>query len=86
VNSSCGPAPPCSRGSRSPTSGGERLLTFGAGIHYCVGANLARAEMHEGLDFPAERVTSPALDGEPEFGAPSGINGLEALPLQLELD
>ena len=64
--------------------GGARLLTFGAGIHYCVGANLARAEMQEGLAFLAERVTSIALDGEPEFGTPSGIYGLETLPLKLE--
>jgi len=64
--------------------GGARLLTFGAGIHYCVGANLARAEMQEGLAFLAERVTSLALDGEPEFGTPSGIYGLDALPLKLE--
>ena len=64
--------------------GGVRLLTFGAGIHYCVGANLARAEMQEGLAFLAERVTSIALDGEPEFGTPSGIYGLETLPLKLE--
>ncbi len=64
----------------------ERLLTFGAGIHYCVGANLARAEMQEGLAFLAERVSSLALDGEPEFGTPSGIYGLEKLPLKLERD
>jgi len=64
--------------------GGARLLTFGAGIHYCVGANLARAEMQEGLAFLAERVTSITLDGEPEFGTPSGIYGLETLPLKLE--
>jgi cytochrome P450 len=63
----------------------QRLLTFGAGIHYCVGANLARAEMQEGLAFLAERVSSLALDGEPEFGTPSGIYGLERLPLKLEL-
>ncbi len=62
-----------------------RLLTFGAGIHYCVGANLARAEMQEGLAFLAERVRSIRLDGEPEFGTPSGIYGLERLPLTLEL-
>ena len=61
-----------------------RLLTFGAGIHYCVGANLARAEMHEALVFLAERVSAIALDGEPEFGTPSGIYGLETLPLKLE--
>ena len=65
--------------------GGARLLTFGAGIHYCVGANLARAEMQEGLAFLAERVSSLAVDGEPEFGTPSGIYGLETLPLKLDL-
>jgi cytochrome P450 len=64
--------------------GRDRLLTFGAGIHYCVGANLARAEMQEGLAFLAERVSSLALDGEPEFGTPSGIYGLEKLPLRFE--
>jgi cytochrome P450 len=62
-----------------------RILTFGAGIHYCVGANLARAEMEEGLVALAERVRGVALDGEPEFGTPSGIYGLESLPLRLEL-
>ncbi len=64
--------------------GGARLMTFGAGIHYCVGANLARAEMQEALVFLAERVAEIALDGEPEFGTPSGIYGLETLPLKLE--
>jgi cytochrome P450 len=64
--------------------GRDRLLTFGAGIHYCVGANLARAEMQEGLAFLAEQVSSMTLDGEPEFGTPSGIYGLERLPLKLE--
>jgi cytochrome P450 len=64
----------------------ERLLTFGAGIHYCVGANLARAEMQEALVFMAERVSSLELDGEPEFGTPSGIYGLERLPLKLVVE
>jgi cytochrome P450 len=62
---------------------GARVLTFGAGIHYCVGANLARLEMQEGLAFLAERVEAIELDGEPEFGTPSGIYGLEKLPLRL---
>jgi cytochrome P450 len=64
--------------------GRDRLITFGAGIHYCAGANLARAEMQEALAFLAERVSSLALDGEPEFGTPSGIYGLERLPLKLQ--
>jgi cytochrome P450 len=62
---------------------GARVLTFGAGIHYCVGANLARLEMQEGLAFLAERVRMIEFDGEPEFGTPSGIYGLERLPLVL---
>jgi cytochrome P450 len=61
----------------------KRVLTFGAGIHYCVGANLARAEMQEGLAFLAERIKTVELDGEPEFGTPSGIYGLESLPVRL---
>jgi cytochrome P450 len=64
--------------------GGARLLTFGAGVHYCVGANLAKAEMQEALAFLAERVRSLNLDGEPGFGTPSGIYGLETLPVRLE--
>jgi cytochrome P450 len=61
----------------------SRLLTFGAGIHYCVGANLARAELQEALAFLAERVAILELDGEPRHGTPSGIYGLESLPLRL---
>jgi cytochrome P450 len=63
--------------------GGARVLTFGAGIHYCVGANLARAEMQEGLAALAHRAGRIELAGKPEFGTPSGIYGLETLPLRL---
>jgi cytochrome P450 len=69
---------------REPRGAG-RVLTFGAGIHYCVGANLARAELEEGLAFLAERVRELRLGGEPRFGTPSGIYALEALPVVLTL-
>jgi cytochrome P450 len=62
--------------------GRTRALTFGAGIHYCVGANLARAEMQEALALLAERVERVEITGEPEFGTPSGIYGLESLPVR----
>ena len=58
-----------------------RILTFGAGIHYCVGANLARAELQEALAFLARNVERVELDGEPEFGTITGIYGLDRLPL-----
>jgi cytochrome P450 len=62
-----------------------RVLTFGAGIHYCVGANVARAEMQEAMVVLAERVESLRPAGPAEFGTPSGIYGLERLPLELTL-
>jgi cytochrome P450 len=62
-----------------------RVLTFGAGIHYCLGANLARAEMEEAIAFLAEQVDEVALEGAPELGTPSGIYGVERLPLKLTL-
>jgi cytochrome P450 len=65
--------------------GGARVLTFGAGIHYCVGANLARTEMQEALAFLAARVEAIELDGQPEFGTPSGIYGLDSLRLRFKL-
>ena len=60
-----------------------RPLTFGAGIHYCLGANLARAELQEGLRLIAERVETLALDGEPAYEGVQGVYGLRALPLRL---
>lgn len=62
----------------------QRVLTFGAGIHYCVGANLARAELQEGLSRLAEEFREIRLDGAPRYGTPSGIYGLDSLPLRLE--
>ena len=61
-----------------------RVLTFGAGIHYCVGANLARAEMYEGIAFLARTVRAIELDGEPDYGTASGIYGLSSLPVRIE--
>ncbi len=65
--------------------GGVRPLTFGAGPHYCVGANLARAELSEALAFLAEHVRSVEPAGEPSYGSITGIYGLSELPLRLTL-
>jgi cytochrome P450 len=62
--------------------GDAKPLTFGAGIHYCLGANLARAELQEALSFLPARMQGLALDGEPELGSIHGIYGLERLPLR----
>ena len=59
-----------------------RLLTFGAGPHYCLGANLARAELEEALRFLAPRMPGLDLDGPVSLGGIEGIYGIEALPLR----
>jgi cytochrome P450 len=62
--------------------GDAKPLTFGAGIHYCLGANLARAELQEALAFLPGRMPGLELDGEPELGSVHGIYGLDSLPLR----
>jgi cytochrome P450 len=65
--------------------GGARPLTFGAGVHYCLGANLARVELQEGLAFLAQRMRDLKLDGEPVYEGVSGIYGLAELPISFSL-
>jgi cytochrome P450 len=62
--------------------GDAKPLTFGAGIHYCLGANLARAELQEALAFLPARMPGLELDGEPELGSVHGIYGLDSLPIR----
>ena len=58
-------------------------LTFGSGIHHCLGAALARAELAEALTVLAERMPNLSLDG-PVTWKPSsfGIWGPASLPLR----
>jgi cytochrome P450 len=62
--------------------GSSKALTFGAGPHFCMGANLARAELQEGLAFLAAHLRDLELDGEPEYGTITGLYGLESLPIR----
>jgi len=79
------------RGNRQQPGGEEfsitaprdgRLLTFGAGPHFCLGANLARAELEEALAFLAPRMPGVAAAGRAVLGGIEGIYGVESLPLR----
>src|ERR1700744_1796094 len=59
-----------------------RVRTVGAGTHFCLGVNLARAELEEALTFLAPRMPGLALDGGPALGGVEGIYGVDALPLR----
>jgi len=60
---------------------GVKPLTFGAGVHYCMGANLARVELTEALSCLAEKAQEIELAAEADYESISGIYGLESLPL-----
>ena len=46
------------------TPSGQPQVTFGSGIHYCLGAALARAELQEALPLLAQRMPKLAIDGD----------------------
>lgn len=60
----------------------EPPLTFGGGAHYCLGANLARAEMQEALAVLAPRLRDVAVDGDVQWRPRTGIFGPTTLPLR----
>jgi cytochrome P450 len=60
-------------------------LTFGSGIHHCLGAALARAELQEALPLLAERMPGLEIDGSVEWKPSTfGIWGPARLPLRYE--
>ncbi|WP_419842905.1 cytochrome P450 [Candidatus Poriferisodalis sp.] len=62
---------------------GTPHMTFGSGIHHCLGAFLARAELQEALKAVAKRMGDLQLDGEVEWKPLSnGIWGPTSLPIR----
>ncbi len=57
-------------------------LTFGGGVHYCLGAGLARAEMCEALPILAARLGDFRIAGAVPSRPQVGITGPVSLPLQ----
>ena len=68
----------------SPSPGSPQV-TFGSGIHYCLGAALARAELQEALPLLARRMPGLALDG-PTTWKPDGVGifGASRLPVRFD--
>jgi cytochrome P450 len=62
---------------------GTAQMTFGSGIHFCLGAALARAELQEALPLLARRMPDLAVNGPVEWKpATFGIWGPASLPLR----
>lgn len=60
-------------------------LTFGSGIHYCLGASLARAELQEALPLLAQRLPNLRLDG-PVTWRPDGVGIFGAARMPITFD
>ena len=57
-------------------------MTFGSGIHRCLGAALARAELQTSLEVLLDSFATVSLDGPVLWKPPSfGIWGPASLPL-----
>lgn len=59
----------------------EPHLTFGGGVHYCLGAALARAELQEALPILAQRLPGLRADGPATWRTGALIRGPEQLPI-----
>ncbi len=62
-----------------PTRKGAQNTSFGGGIHFCVGAPLARLELKIALEVLFERCPNLALDGMPKYGDVYHFHGLDQL-------
>jgi cytochrome P450 len=60
-------------------------VSFGTGIHVCLGAALARLELHIGLQTLFERFPQLTLAGEPTLLNSTLLRGIKHLPVNLGL-
>ncbi|MDH6217812.1 cytochrome P450 [Streptomyces pseudovenezuelae] len=58
-------------------------LSFGAGLHYCIGATASERQLAAVLCALAARFRVPELTGEVRWGPPSGVQGPVEVPVRL---
>ena len=66
---------------------GQPQMTFGSGIHYCLGAALARAEQQEALPIMAQRMKNLRIDGAVTWKPSTvAIFGPENMPISFDVE
>jgi cytochrome P450 len=63
----------------------NKHLAFGYGVHFCLGAALARMEVSSFFSELVPRLESIELTGDPEFVATTFVGGLKHLPVRYSL-
>lgn len=63
----------------------DKLISFGLGVHYCLGSQFARREVRTMLPKLLERVKTIELDGEPQWAEANFVGGVKHLPIRYTL-
>ncbi|PND59430.1 cytochrome P450 [Mycobacterium sp. ENV421] len=63
----------------------NKHLSFGYGVHFCLGAALARMEMNSFFTELVPRINSIELAGDPELMATTFVGGIKHLPIRYSL-
>ena len=63
----------------------EKLISFGLGVHYCLGSQFARREVRTMLPKVLERVRTIELDGDPQWAEANFVGGVKHLPVRYTL-
>lgn len=64
--------------------GAPAMQTFGAGMHYCLGANLARLELAEALAIMARRMPNARRTGPAPWKPLTALSGPATLPIEFD--
>jgi cytochrome P450 len=64
--------------------GAPAILTFGGGVHYCLGANLARREIAEALNVLCGRLRNPRTTGPAPWKPIVSLSGPKSLPIEFD--
>lgn len=59
----------------------EKLLSFGVGAHFCLGAQFARRELRTMLDRLSRELVHVELGGDPEWAQSHFVSGVKHLPI-----
>lgn len=62
----------------------KKHLTFGMGVHICLGQFIARAQIQEGLHLIAQRIRNPRRTGPSSWRPFYGVWGLRGLPIEFD--
>lgn len=61
------------------------MLTFGGGVHYCLGVHPARIELAEALRVITARMASPRRTGPAPWKPITELSGPTTLPIEFDV-